>query len=155
MLSTSYFYYNFYAQLGLVKQAGVLGGNFGDGEKIFLVHTHDIAATAVEELLGLKFTGNSVRYILGDERSGKEIAGALSKAIGKEVNWVVLTDEQQKEGLLQAGLHETHANALTNMGKALREGLMQADARKNKPTLSATKLEDFAAEFAKAYQQQN
>lgn len=154
-LRPSYFFYNFYNQLGLVKQAGVLGGNFGDEEKVFLVHTRDIAAVAIEELLGLKFTGASVRYIFGDERSGKEIASAFSKAIGKEVNWVVLTDEQQKQGLLQAGVPETHAEAFTSMGKALRNGLMQGDARNNKPTLSPTKLEDFAAEFAKAYQQQN
>jgi hypothetical protein len=89
-----------------------------------------------------------VKYIFGDERSGKEIAEVLGKAVGKNVNWVVFTDEQQKQGLLQAGLSETHAQAFTDMGKALREGIMQEDARKNKTALSAIKLEDFAKEFA-------
>ncbi len=40
----------------------------------------------------------------------------------------------------------------TQMGKALRDGSMQEDIRKHRPTLSPTKLEDFAAEFARAYQ---
>ena len=150
-LRPSFFYYNFLSQIGLIKQAGFMGGNYGDGEKIYLVHTRDIAAAALEELLSLKFHASSVRYVFGDERSGKEIAEVLGKAIGKDLNWVVFTDEQQKRGLLQAGLAETHATLYTEMGQALREGSMQADARKNKPQFSNTKLEDFAKEFAQAF----
>jgi uncharacterized protein YbjT (DUF2867 family) len=150
-LRPSFFYYNFLAQIGLIKQAGIIGGNYGDGEKIFLVHPKDIAKVALEELTTLNFTGNSIRYILGDEKSGEEIAEVLGKAIGKEVNWVVFSDEEQKQGLLQAGLSQTHADGYTNMGKALREGIMQQDARKNKPALVAIKLEDFAQEFATAF----
>lgn len=150
-LRPSSFFYNFMAQIGLIKQAGIIGANYGEGEKIFLVHTKDIAAAALEELLNLKFSAQSVRYIVGDERSGKEIAEVLGKAINKDLNWVVFTDEQQKDGLLQAGLSETHAHGYTEMGKALRDGSMQKDARKNKPVLSKTKLEDFAIEFASAF----
>lgn len=150
-LRPSYFYNNLLAQIGLIKQAGFMGANFGEGEKLFLVHPRDIAKAAIEELLNLKFTGNSVRYILGDERSGKEIAGVLGKAIGKDLNWVVFTDDQQKQGLLQAGLSESHATGYTNMGKAIREGFMQDDARQSKVPFATTKLEDFAKEFAAAF----
>jgi uncharacterized protein YbjT (DUF2867 family) len=150
-LRPSFFYYNFLSQVGLIKQAGIIGGNYGEGEKIFLVHPKDIAKVALEELSSLNFTGNSVRYVLGDERSGKEIADVLGRAIGKNVNWVAFSDEEQRQGLLQAGLSQTHADGYTNMGKALREGIMQQDARKNKPSFSATKLEDFAQEFALAF----
>jgi uncharacterized protein YbjT (DUF2867 family) len=154
-LRPSFFYYNFFAQAGLIKQAGIMGANYGNGEKVFLVHTRDIAAAATEELLKLNFTGNSVRYVFSDERSGSEIAATLGEAIGKDLNWVEFTDEQQKDGLLGAGLSETHAHAYTQMGKALREGVMQADARKNKPAFASTKLEDFAKEFAAAFNSQN
>jgi uncharacterized protein YbjT (DUF2867 family) len=150
-LRPSFFFYNFLAQIGMIKQAGIMGANWGDGEKVFLVHTNDIAAAALDELSNLKFSGHSVRYIFGDERSGKEIASVLGKAINKELNWVVFSDNDQKQGLLQAGVPETHAQGYTDMGKALREGVMQSDARKNKPALSPTKLEDFAKEFAAAY----
>lgn len=151
-LRPSFFFYNFMAQIGLIKNAGIIGGNYGQREKLFLVHTNDIAKAAIEELLNATFTGSSVRYIIGDECSGSEIAAALGKAIGKDISWVDFTDEQQKQGLLQAGLAETHAEAYTVMGRALREGLMQEDAAKNKPLFAATKLEDFAKEFALAYQ---
>ncbi|HEY0744736.1 MAG TPA: NmrA family NAD(P)-binding protein [Chryseosolibacter sp.] len=151
-LRPSYFYYNLLAQIGLIKQAGFMGANFGDGEKLFLVHPRDIAKAATEELLTLKFSGHSVRYIIGDERSGHEIAQVLGKSIGKELNWVVFTDDQQKQGLIQAGLSETHANGYTNMGQAIREGFMQDDARKSNVAFASIKLEDFANEFASAFQ---
>ena len=147
-LRPSYFYSNFLAQIGMIKKAGIMGGNFGEGEKLFLTHTNDIATTALEELLNLKFSGNSVRYIISDERSGKEIAQAIGNAIGIALPWIVFTDDQQKQGFLEAGLSETHAENYTALGRAIREGYMQADARKNKPQFGKTKLEDFAKEFA-------
>jgi uncharacterized protein YbjT (DUF2867 family) len=150
-LRPSYFFSNFLSQIGMIKQGGIMGGNFGEGEKVFLVHTKDIAAAALEELLDLTFSGNSARYILGDECSGQEIATALGKAIGKDLSWVVFTDEQQKQGLLEAGLSETHAQGYTELGRSIREGYLQADARKNMPALTKTKLEDFAQEFAAAF----
>jgi uncharacterized protein YbjT (DUF2867 family) len=150
-LRPSYFYHNLIAQIGLIKQAGFMGSNFGEGEKLFLVHPADIAKAALEELSTLNFKGNSVRYVISDERSGKEIAEVLGKAINKPLQWVVFTDEQQKQGLLQAGLSETHTAGYVEMGKALREGYMQEDARKNKPVLSKIKLEDFSKEFSEAF----
>lgn len=150
-LRPAYFYFNLLAQIGMIKQAGIMGGNFGNQEKVFLVHPKDIAAAALDELLKLNFKENSVRYIIGDERSGEEIAKVLGKAINKDLNWVTFTDEDQKSGLLGAGLSETHASAYTEMGNALRVGTMQADARVVKPEFTAIKLEDFASEFARAF----
>src|SRR6478736_5720383 len=150
-LRPSFFYYNFMAQIGLIKQAGIMGGNYGASEKVFLVHVNDISKAALEELKALNFQGSSVRYIIGDERSGQEIASVLGKAIGRELNWVEFTDEQQRQGLQSAGLAETIVNGYVEMGHALRTGIMQADARKNKSTLSTIKLEDFAKEFATAF----
>jgi uncharacterized protein YbjT (DUF2867 family) len=149
-LRPSFFFYNFLAQISLIKQAGIMGANYGD-DKLLLVDPKDIAAAALDELLGLTFQGSSIRYIVGDERTGKEVASVLGKAIGKDLNWVVFTDEQQKQGMLQAGISETHAQAYTQMGVALREGVMQKDALKNKPSLATVKLEDFANEFKAAF----
>jgi uncharacterized protein YbjT (DUF2867 family) len=150
-LRPSYFYSNFLAQIGMIKNGGIMGSNFGEGEKVLLTHTRDIASAAIEELLDLNFSGNSVRYIISDERSGNEIAQAIGNVIGKKLPWVVFTDDQQKDGLLQAGLSETHSENYTMLGRAIREGYMQADARKNKSQLAGTKLEDFASEFATAF----
>jgi uncharacterized protein YbjT (DUF2867 family) len=151
-LRPAYFYHNLLAQIPMVKGAGILGANYGGNHTLFLVHPRDIAQAALEELLNPNFTGSSVRYIASDERDGKEIAATLGKAIGKELPWVEFTDEQQLGGALGAGLPEEIAREYTQMGHALRDGSMQEDMRKHRPALSPTKLEDFAREFAGAYQ---
>ncbi len=150
-LRPAYFYHNFLSQIPMAKGAGIMGSNFGGNGTLFLVHPADIAQVALEELLALDFTGSSVRYIAGDERDGKEIASVLGKAVGKELGWVEFTDTQQKEGLLGAGLPETIALGYTQMGEALRNGSQQEDIRRHRPVFSPIKLEDFAAEFARAY----
>ena len=152
-LRPSYFYHNLLAQIPMIKGAGIMGGNYGGNGTVFLVHPQDIARVALEELLNLDFSGSSVRYIAGDESSGQQIATAFGKAIGRDLNWVEFTDEQQKQGLLGAGLPEAIAHEYTNMGNALRNGFMQEDIHKHKPVLSPIKLEDFAREFAAAYNQ--
>lgn len=151
-LRPSFFYHNFLAQIPMVKGAGILGANYGGNHTLFLVHPRDIAQAALEELLNPGFTGSSVRYIAGDERDGKTIAAVLGKAIGKELPWVEFTDAQQLDGALGAGLPAAIARDYTQMGHALRDGSMQEDIRKHRPALSPTKLEDFAREFAQAYQ---
>lgn len=155
-LRPSYFMYNLFSMIPLIKGMNIIGSNFGKPEdKIILVHTNDIANAAAEELLALNFTGFSVRYVAGDEKTVTEIAETISTAINKPgIQWVLFSDEQSLEGMKQAGLKDTMAEGYTTMGRALREGKMQEDYWKNKPTLGKIKLEDFANEFAAAFNAQ-
>ncbi|MEP7107743.1 MAG: NAD(P)H-binding protein [Ferruginibacter sp.] len=157
ILRPSYFMYNLLGMIPLIKNMNIMGANFGGtDEKLALVHTNDIAAAAAEELLALNFTGHSIRYITGDEKTTNEIAEILSVAANIAATpWVVFSDQQALEGMKQSGLAETFAEGYTTMGKAIREGKMQEDYWKNHPTLSPTKLEDFAKEFAAAYNSSN
>jgi uncharacterized protein YbjT (DUF2867 family) len=152
-LRPSYFMSNLFGMIPLIKGMNIMGGNFGgDNRKLVLVHTNDIAAVAAEELLALNFTGQSVRYIAGDERTTADIAAVLSNAIGKPgIPWVVFTDEQAMGGMLQNGLPQTIAEGYTQLGIALREGTAEEHYWKNRPVLSNTKLEDFAKEFAAVF----
>lgn len=151
-LRPSYFMQNLFAMVGMVKGTGIMGSNFGDGP-VVLVHTNDIAEAALDELLRLDFTRFQVRYIAGDEKTGSEIAQILGSAVGKsETPWIVFTDEQNTQGMLQAGLNEEVASKYTEMGAAIRDGSMQADYMANRPTPGKIKLEDFAKnEFAPAF----
>jgi uncharacterized protein YbjT (DUF2867 family) len=153
-LRPSYFYYNLFSQIPLIKNMGIMGANMGGADtKLVLTHTNEIADAAAQELLSLSFTGSTVRYIASDERSTTEIATVLGNAIGKTgLPWVVFSDEQMKGGLLAAGLAEVFAEGYTQMGIALRSGEMEADYWSNRPAqLGNIKLEDFAKEFAAVY----
>jgi hypothetical protein len=139
----------------MIKQMGIMGGNYGEGATMVLVHPNDIAEVAFEEIRNLSFKGKSIRYIASDEKTTHEIALVLGKAIGKpEIPWVNFKDEETLGGMLQAGVPEEIAKNYAEMGAAMRSGEMASDYLKNKPSeFGKTKLEDFAPVFAAVYAQ--
>lgn len=146
------FYTNLYANIGMIKGAGIIGANYGENTSIVFVHPADIAAVAFEELTTLSFTGKTVRYVVSDERSTTEIAKVLGAAIGKtDLPWINFSDEDALAGAIGAGLPEEIAKNYIEMGTSIRSGKMFEDYRKHPTTLSKIKLEDFAKEFAAAY----
>lgn len=154
-LRPGYFYINFYGHLGMIKSMNLLGGNFGDGNsKMILSAPDDIAEAAADALLNLSFTGHSVRYLASDESTTGDVASVLGAAVGKPgLPWVGFTDEQAQGGLTQAGLPEAMAAKFVEMGAAIRIGKMLEDFLQHRPqSFGKTKLEDFAKEFAGAYQ---
>jgi len=146
------FYYNYYANIGMIKHGGIVGANYPATTPLVLVHPKDIADAAFEEITS-PFTGTSIRYIASDEKTAGEVAAIIGAAIGKpELPWVEFTDEQSIGGMQQGGLSEDVAKNLTEMGNAAKSGVMFADYYKHKPALSGRKFEDFAkGEFAAAY----
>lgn len=153
-LRPSYFYHNLLSNVGLVKQAGIIGGNFAiDNNKFPIVDPQDISAVAFEELTSLKFTGHSVRYVVSDEVSTDAIAKAIGSAVGKpDLAWVKFPDDQALQGMLQAGLSKEVAENYVEMGTALHSGKMAEDYWKNRTgKLGKVKLNDFAKVFAAIY----
>ncbi|MDB5272276.1 MAG: hypothetical protein JWO58_643 [Chitinophagaceae bacterium] len=151
-LRPGFFYLNLLANIPMIKGHGIIGGNYGEGTKIVMVHPKDIAEAAAEELLSLSFTGKSIRYVVSDEKSTGEIAKVLGTAIGKaDLPWIDFKDEESLAGMTGAGLPKEIADNYVEMGQAVRNGKMFEDYYKNKPTLAKTKLEDFAKEFAAVY----
>lgn len=157
-LRPAYFYYNLYANLDLIKHLNITGSNFSAAPGTFpLVHTNDIAAVAAEELLQLSFKGHSVRYVVSDEVGTEQIATALGNAIGKPgLPWVKFPDDQALQGMLQAGLGQDIASNFIEMGNSIDAGTMSADYfKQTNRQLGKIKLDDFAKEFAAAYNAAN
>ena len=154
-LRPGFFYYNFMANIGMIKHMGIIGGNYGEGAKLVLANPADIADAAYEELVNLSFTGNSIRYVASDEKTTDEVASILGTAIGKpDLKWVNFSDEQTMGGMLQNGVPEEVAKNYAEMGAAMRSGEMASDYLKNKPAkFGKTIFEAFAPAFAAAYNQ--
>lgn len=152
-LRPSYFFYNLFGQIGMIKNMGIVGSAQPANHKLVLTDTRDIADVAFEVLNDLTFKGFSTKYIASDERTWIEIAEALGEAAGKPgTPYVEFTDEQSQQGMMQMGLPATIIEGFLAMGKALREGTMEEDYFNNRPAqLGKTKLEDFARVFAQAY----
>lgn len=152
-LRPGYFYRNFFSMIPMIRNAHIMGSNFGlEGQRIPLADTGDIAAAAANALLQLSFKGFGHQYIASDYRTAAAIASTFGAAIGQpNLPWVVFSDQQSEEGMKQAGLPESIVEAYVEMGKAFREGLITEDFEKNVPALAAVRLEDFAKQFAQVY----
>ncbi|NEW84178.1 MAG: NAD(P)H-binding protein [Mariniphaga sp.] len=152
-LRAGFFYLNFLGNISMIKNMGIIGGNYGEGTKLPLVHPEDIADAAAEEMLKLSFKGKNIRYVISDEKTTNEVAAILGKAIGKpELPWINFKDEDTLAGMLQAGLPEEIAKNYTEMGAAMRNGEMVAEYKTDRPSaLGKTKLEAFAPVFAAVY----
>ncbi|GAB3022070.1 NmrA family NAD(P)-binding protein [Spirosoma pulveris] len=151
-LRPTYFYYNLYAFVGMIKGAGNIAANYGGADKLVMVAPADIAAVAAE-VLTTETTGLAVRYIASEERTGTEIARILGEAIGKpDLTWTVITDEQMQNGLEANGVPPQLAANFVDMFASVRNGALSRDYYLNPPTtLGTTKLADFAREFAAVY----
>jgi len=154
-LRAGFFYLNFLGNISMIKNMGIIGGNYGEGTKLPLVHPEDIADAAAEEMLKLSFKGKNIRYVVSDEKTTNEVAAILGKAIGKpELPWINFKDEDTLAGMLQAGLPEEIAKNYAEMGAAMRNGEMAAEYNSNPPrSFGKTKLEAFAPVFAAIYSQ--
>ena len=91
-LRPSYFYYNMYSMIPLIKNAGIMGSTQPASYKLVLTDTTDIADVATEVLLKPDFSGKTVRYVASDEQTWADITKAISEAIGKpDLPWVEFT----------------------------------------------------------------
>jgi len=149
------FYYNMFAYMQTIKTQGIIVQNYGGDEKEPWVSPTDIAAVIAEEM-ETPFNGRTIRYIASDELSPNEVAAILGAAINKpDLKWVTITDEQMLGGMIAAGMNAGVAKGLVDMNEGRRSGVLYEDYYKNRPTLSKTKLKDFAKDFAAAYTNSN
>lgn len=147
-LRAGYFYTNFYASVPMIKNMGILGGNMENTTLLPLVHPSDIALAAAEELQK-KTTKNDIRYIISDIKTPEELTTLISSTINKPLSWVSFTDQQNLDGMLQAGVPEEISELYTEMGKALRNGIIQNDfILTGSLVTGSVKAENFAKEFA-------
>lgn len=151
-LRAGYFYINLFNDVPMIKNAGIIGGNYPGNVNIPLVHPTDIAKAAAGQLVKTS-TNNDVQYIVSDVRTGFDLAKVLGSAVGNTaLPWVEFTDEESLTGMLQAGLPQEMAELYTEMGRGLRTGVVQADFIEHGSSVNGNiKLEEFAKEFASKF----
>jgi len=151
-LRAGYFYINFFNDIPLIKNAGIIGSNYPSDVIVPLVHPNDIAKAAAEELLK-QAEGKNIRYIVSDLRPAGDFATAFGSAVGKpELPWIEFKDEDALNGMLQAGVPKEIAELYTEMGRGIRKRIIQKDFMDLGPMMTGdVKLETFAKEFAEKF----
>lgn len=146
------FYTNLYSFMNMIKGAGFLAANYGDNDKLILVHPKDIAAAAAEEIETFD-TGKKVRYVVSDERTANEVARIIGTTVGKpDLKWITLSNEQMREGLEKQGMPAHVIDKFVEMGASGHSGILREDYERHKPgSMGKIKMEDFAKEFAAVF----
>ena len=151
-LRAGFIYYNLYLFIEMIKNAGFIASNYGGDDKIVMVDPKDIAAAAEE--LQTPAIGKNVRYAASDERTASEVARVLGAAVGKpDLKWETLTDEQMRENMQRQGIPPQTVNGIVEINAAIHSGIMREGYLRHKPAaMGKVKIEDFAEEFAAAFQ---
>lgn len=148
----TYFYYNLNNFINMIKYQGVIKANYG-GDRIFpMVAPADIADAIAEEIQNI-YSENKIKYVSSDERTGKEIATVLGRAIGKpDLKWNIISNAEVQGNLESFGIPSMLAQGYVEMFDSMYKGDLSKDFYLNQPDkLGKVKLEDFAKEFADAY----
>ncbi|GAB4411742.1 MAG: NAD(P)H-binding protein [Microscillaceae bacterium] len=153
-LRAGFFMQNFFGLIGMIKDLGMFGYSLRADLKLPVVHTRDIASVAFRYLQSLDFEGFQYVFVPGErDLSMPEIAQVLGQAIGKPtLAYVPFSPEQAKAGMMQAGVPETIADGYNELFACLNSGDYLNDYQRTPENTNPTSIEDFAQEFAAAYQ---
>lgn len=145
------FYPNLYGFTDMIRAQGFISSNYGGDDKVVWIHPRDIAAAAAEEL-ETPGTGIHVRYVASDERTASETAQVLGAAIGKpDLVWQTVSGEEARAGLERSGMPEHVVSLIVDLNASIHNGILGEDYELHKPVMGEVKVEDFAEEFAAAF----
>ena len=152
ILRPGYFFENFYATLGLIKQQGINGGAMAPDIEMAMIATRDIADVAAASLAARDFSGIVVRDLLGPrDMTFAEATRIIGREIGKaELEYVQFPYDAFQESLLQMGASKDVARSYAEMARAFNEGRIRPAGRTAASTTPST-FESFAEELGKAY----
>lgn len=151
-LRPGYFYYNLLSFIPMIKQANIMGSNYGGEDKIIMVHPTDIAAAAAEELEILD-TDTKVRYVVSDDLTASDAAKVLGLAIDKpDLKWLTFTNEQVADTMKQRGMPAHLITNFIDLGASTHSEVLREDYDKQKQKIMGKiNIKEFAKEFANTY----
>lgn len=146
------FFENFYSSIGLIKQEGIIADSVTADLAIPMIATRDIADAAAKALKARDWKGVVVRELLGQrDLSYAEATRILGQRIGKpDLPYVQTSYDDQAKAMAQAGLSGSFARLYVDMTRAFNEQTIKA--RRTPENTTPTRFEDFAEEWAQAYQ---
>lgn len=153
-LRAGYFMENTLAQVGVIRNFGMLAGPVRSDLALTMIATRDIGVAAAEALLALNFSGQQVRELLGQrDLTYSELAKIVGAAIGKPgLAYSQLPSEMVIQAMTQMGISANVAGLLCEMSDSLNSGYMRALEPRTAANTTPTSFETFVQEvFVPAY----
>ncbi|UCE23558.1 MAG: NmrA family NAD(P)-binding protein [Candidatus Zixiibacteriota bacterium] len=149
-LRAAYFMENILSAADMVKTQNIIGSPLNGALRFPTVATKDIADIATDYLINPTFRGHTVRHLLGPrDINYNEIVKVLGDVIGnRDLKYVQFPYEQARGAMVESGISESVASALTEMMKTMNEGPFLSEAHRTPETTTPTSIEEFARSVA-------
>jgi uncharacterized protein YbjT (DUF2867 family) len=141
---------NLLQHVGTIAHTGTLYTRDPSTKKIPWIATRDIAERAVLALTDQRSTGHQMIELQGPQDLDQfQVASLVSQGIGRPVTSVEVTDEQAKQGMVEAGIPSSFGDLLLEMYAAVASGRMDRTQARSPVTSTPTTLLTFAREVLK------
>jgi len=120
-LRLSGFMTNLLAWAGSIRAEGVVRTSTGNGKRAF-IHSNDIAAVAVRALTSRKYVGEALALTGPEALSFTEVATKIGVAIGRELRYETLSDEEAGWRFEATGASAEETAAHVELWRAICEG---------------------------------
>ncbi len=104
-----------------IKAEGVIGAPTGDG-RIAFIHPDDIAAVATEVVTTGQYKGESLPITGPEALNHSEMTAKIGGAIGKPVRFHPISEEQERQQMMESGDPPAIIEAHMSIYRAIREG---------------------------------
>ena len=144
-LRAGYFMENMLAQVGIIRNFGMMAGPMRGDLPLPMIATQDIGEVSADALVRLDFNGVQTRELLGQrDITYNEVARTVGKAIGRPaLAYIKLPDEQVIQAMTGMGMSKNVAAAICEMAESLNNGYMRALEARNAKNTTATSFETF------------
>lgn len=152
-LRPTFFMENMLMGIDMIQNMGINGGHIRGDLPFAMIATADIAKVAAQHLLERKFSGKTVRELLGPrDISMEEATLIIGEKIGKpDLQYVHFSREEYINGLQQAGLSKDMAEQLAELDAGINDRLFATDEQRTQENRTSTDFKQFADFFAQVY----
>jgi uncharacterized protein YbjT (DUF2867 family) len=152
ILRPNHFMQNSMAAAQTVASEGKIYQPLGEG-RLGMIDVRDIGEVAAKVLTEEGHEGQTYSLTGPASISYHDVAAALSKVLGKEVDYVDVPLDAAKESMMEMGFSEWVADGFIEYAKALREGYgdLTTDDFERLTGHQATSYEKFAGDFAEVF----
>jgi len=153
-LRPTYFMENLLANIGMIKNMGMNGGDIEGDVKFAMIATKDIALVAADHLIKKEFSGKAAHELLGErDVSMNEVTTIFGEKIGKpDLRYVQFSVEDAKKGMMDFGMSADVSDQMIELGQAISDGLIAGNQRRTAENTTGTSIEEFADFFAQVYE---
>jgi uncharacterized protein YbjT (DUF2867 family) len=123
MLRPTFFMQNLLGSAATIRQAGAIFMPAADGRAPY-IDTRDIADAAAVALTQPGHEGRAYELTGPEDLSFYDMAREIGAAIGRDVKYVPVSDEQARQSLLAAGIPAWNVEGMLELMRATRDGWM-------------------------------